>query len=99
MSIHFFNPDKVGVPTPWTGIKLVDVPEMNYFAKEDKGEICFRGGNLMNGYFQMPEKTAETIGKIHIFRFYQHNLIIILNFCLLNNMKLNEKNVYLRLFC
>jgi len=51
----------VGVPTPWTGIKLVDVPEMNYYAKDDKGEICFRGGNLMNGYFQMPEKTAETI--------------------------------------
>ena len=53
----------MGVPTPWTGIKLVDVPEMNYFAKEDKGEICFRGGNLMRGYFKMPEKTAETIGK------------------------------------
>ena len=58
-----FNPGTVGVPTPWTGIKLVDVPEMNYYAKDDKGEICFRGGNLMNGYFQMPEKTAETIGK------------------------------------
>ena len=44
---------------------------MNYYAKDDKGEICFRGGNLMNGYFQMPEKTAETIGKIHIFLYHQ----------------------------
>lgn len=65
---YIFNPGTVGVPTPWTGIKLVDVPEMNYYAKDDKGEICFRGGNLMNGYFQMPEKTAETIGEIYIFR-------------------------------
>ena len=50
---------------------------MNYYAKDDKGEICFRGGNLMNGYFQMPEKTAETIGKIHIFLYYQKNLFMI----------------------
>ena len=47
---------------------------MSYFAEDGKGEICFRGGNLMNRYFQMPEKTAETIGKIHIFRFYQKKI-------------------------
>jgi len=51
----------IGVPAPWTGVKLVDVPEMNYFAKDGKGEICFRGGNVMKGYFKLPQKTAETI--------------------------------------
>ena len=51
----------IGVPAPWTGVKLVDVPEMKYFAKEGKGEICFRGGNLMKGYYKNPTKTAETI--------------------------------------
>lgn len=51
----------IGVPVPWTGIKLVDVPTMNYYAKDGQGEICFRGGNLMKGYYKMPEKTKETI--------------------------------------
>ena len=67
----------VGVPQPWNELKLVDVPDMDYYAREGKGEICFRGDNVMQGkffsplssvssiiqlgYYNDPGKTAETI--------------------------------------
>ena len=30
----------VGCPLTCTMIKVVDVPEMDYFAKDNKGEVC-----------------------------------------------------------
>jgi len=51
----------VGTIAPSGGVKLIDVPEMNYKSKENKGEICYKGRSLMKGYFKQPEKTAETI--------------------------------------
>ncbi|CAG5113189.1 Oidioi.mRNA.OKI2018_I69.chr2.g7318.t1.cds [Oikopleura dioica] len=51
----------VGPPQPWNEIKLADVPEMEYFGKDGKGEVCFRGDNTMQGYYNDPEKTAEAI--------------------------------------
>ncbi|CAI5451063.1 unnamed protein product [Caenorhabditis angaria] len=51
----------VGGPSPWAQMKVVDVPEKNYFAKNDEGEVCFRGAALMSGYYQDPELTAKTI--------------------------------------
>ena len=43
----------VGVPIPCSEIKLVDVPEMNYYAKDDQGEICFRGSHCFKEYFEV----------------------------------------------
>lgn len=54
-------PNHVGVPTPCNAIKLVDIPELNYFASDGAGEVCIRGTNVFQGYYKMPELTAETI--------------------------------------
>ncbi|XP_030834973.1 long-chain-fatty-acid--CoA ligase 1 isoform X1 [Strongylocentrotus purpuratus] len=52
---------QVGPPLPCCEIKLIDVPEMEYYAKENKGEICFRGANVFKGYLNNPEKTKEAL--------------------------------------
>ncbi|XP_014220347.1 long-chain-fatty-acid--CoA ligase 1 [Trichogramma pretiosum] len=53
--------DHVGPPIASCCIKLVDVPEMEYFSINNQGEICVKGVNVFIGYFKDPEKTAETI--------------------------------------
>lgn len=66
----------VGGPAPWAQVsgprcslteisamqvKLVDVPDLKYFAADDQGEICFRGAAIMNGYFLDDELTAKAV--------------------------------------
>ncbi|XP_052240427.1 long-chain-fatty-acid--CoA ligase 5-like isoform X2 [Dreissena polymorpha] len=51
----------VGPPLRCNYIKLVDVPDMNYNASDDKGEVCIKGYNVFKGYLKDPEKTKEAI--------------------------------------
>ncbi|KAM3868309.1 long-chain-fatty-acid--CoA ligase 1 [Diretmus argenteus] len=51
----------VGAPLPCAMVKLVDIPEMNYFAKNGEGEIWIRGHCVFRGYLRDPERTAETL--------------------------------------
>ncbi|CAG5114498.1 unnamed protein product [Candidula unifasciata] len=51
----------VGPPLPGCHIKLVDVPDMNYYAKDNFGEICIKSDYIMKEYYLEPEKTAEAL--------------------------------------
>lgn len=53
----------VGPPLPCNAIKLADVPDMGYLSKNDQGEICVKGTNVMSGYFKNPEASFETLDK------------------------------------
>jgi len=41
-----FSSGNVGPPLRCNYIKLVDVPDMNYNASDDKGEVCIKGHNV-----------------------------------------------------
>ncbi|XP_025836031.1 long-chain-fatty-acid--CoA ligase 5 isoform X2 [Agrilus planipennis] len=54
-------PGHVGPPVACCCVKLVDVPEMEYWAKNNQGEVCVKGTNVFMGYYKDPQKTEETI--------------------------------------
>ncbi|XP_054711219.1 long-chain-fatty-acid--CoA ligase 1-like [Uloborus diversus] len=56
-----FSVGQVGPPISCCHIKLVDVPEMEYFAQKGQGEVCIKGRNVFKCYFKDPQKTKETI--------------------------------------
>ena len=45
----FFS-GSVGAPALCNEVKLVDVPEMEYFAADGKGEVCAKGFNVFKGF-------------------------------------------------
>ncbi|BFZ03559.1 hypothetical protein BsWGS_06594 [Bradybaena similaris] len=55
------DPGHVGPPLPCNMIKLADVPEMDYFSNNNKGEICIKGPNVFKGYLKDEEKTREAL--------------------------------------
>ncbi|GLV39486.1 uncharacterized protein CBL_09627 [Carabus blaptoides fortunei] len=54
-------PEHVGPPVACCCIKLVDVPDMEYFAHKGQGEVCVQGTNVFVGYYKDPERTNETV--------------------------------------
>jgi len=53
---------EVGAPAPSLEVKLVDVPDMKYFASHlpnPQGEICVRGNSIAVEYYKQPKMSAE----------------------------------------
>ncbi|WP_323843894.1 AMP-binding protein [Microbulbifer magnicolonia] len=50
----------VGVPVPATEVKVID-ENGNDLPNNSPGELCVRGPQVMKGYWQRPEATAETV--------------------------------------
>ncbi len=56
------KPGTVGVPLPSTDLKIVDVDTGTIEMKQgETGEICFRGPQVMKGYYNKPEETANVL--------------------------------------
>ena len=58
----------MGPPLPCNNIKLVDIPDMEYWASRGQGEICVMGANVFQGYFRDPDRTGtvvDTEGWLH----------------------------------
>lgn len=51
----------LGPVLPQTEIKVIDPASGAIVATGEHGELCTRGYHVMTGYFDMPDKTAETI--------------------------------------
>uniref|UniRef100_A0A158R5P1 Long-chain-fatty-acid--CoA ligase n=1 Tax=Syphacia muris TaxID=451379 RepID=A0A158R5P1_9BILA len=56
-----FTAGHVGTPLMNTAIKLVDTPEIGYFAANNEGEVCIKGPNVFSGYYQNLEATNEAL--------------------------------------
>ncbi|KAL1497488.1 hypothetical protein ABEB36_008444 [Hypothenemus hampei] len=54
-------PGHVGPPLACCCIKLCDVPEMEYWSRNNQGEVCVKGTNVFKGYFKDPAKTEEVV--------------------------------------
>lgn len=51
----------IGPPSPSIEFRFVDVPETDYKAENNEGELWLRGPSLMRGYHKRPDLTKEAI--------------------------------------
>ncbi|KAI9246919.1 hypothetical protein BDA99DRAFT_609444 [Phascolomyces articulosus] len=61
MAPEQFALGEVGAPVPCTEVKLVDVPDLGYFASKNQGEIWIRGPSVTSGYYKQEELTREAL--------------------------------------
>jgi long-chain acyl-CoA synthetase len=90
-TLHDMKSGETGIPTPFNHIKLVDVPEKDYYSKDGVGEICIRSKAVFSGYLKDDAKTREVVdddGWLHtgdIGRWTPHNTMKIID---------RKKNMY-----
>jgi long-chain acyl-CoA synthetase len=56
------KPGTVGIPLPGTDLRIVDAQTgTRELPAGEAGEICFKGPQVMKGYYQNPEETAQVL--------------------------------------
>jgi acyl-[acyl-carrier-protein]-phospholipid O-acyltransferase/long-chain-fatty-acid--[acyl-carrier-protein] ligase len=65
------TPGTVGMPLPGTSYRIVDPDTMKELATGEDGLILIGGPQVMKGYLNAPEKTAEVIVEINEQRWYK----------------------------
>ena len=58
---HVVKFGSVGVPAPNTECKIIDLQSGVMLGPGERGEVCVRGPQVMTGYLNNPEATAQTI--------------------------------------
>ncbi len=58
-----FKSATVGVPMDHVEVKVINPATSQIVPYEQPGELCCRGFLVMQGYYQMPERTAEAIDR------------------------------------
>lgn len=51
----------IGLPLPSTEIKIIDDKGQEVLEPGERGELCVRGPQVMEGYWQHPEETAQVM--------------------------------------
>lgn len=57
---YLARPTSVGRPAPSMQVSVIDEDGI-HLGPDERGQICFRGPNLIRGYWNKPEATVETI--------------------------------------
>ena len=70
-SFTFSKIGSVGLPLPGTVIKIVNPETLEELATGEDGLILIGGGQVMKGYLNDPEKTADVIVEIDGVRYYK----------------------------
>ncbi len=60
-TVNDIESGETGIPTSLNHLKLVDVPEKDYYAKDGVGEICLRSKAVFKGYLKDEAKTREAV--------------------------------------
>lgn len=59
---NLFKPGSIGMPYPNGAVKIVDTETgLTILPAGEHGEICFRGPQVMAGYWNKPDATAEVL--------------------------------------
>ena len=61
----------VGLPLPGSSVRIVDPATMKHLAVDEDGLILIGGTQVMQGYLNDPDKTAEVIAEIDNLRWYK----------------------------